>query len=137
MSSYVLNTCTRTPPRLNSRKYKLSACTLKIEPVVRCGWVDTRAGNANDDGGVTCESTVLAEASHRLVSVKSPAPEGLPAAGLSVPDRQFQARLRPVTQLCLLVNLYSHNKNTQVPGAVVTHRADRWASLPGMQAPTQ
>ena len=27
MSSYVLNTCTRTPPRLNSRKYKLSACT--------------------------------------------------------------------------------------------------------------
>ena len=29
------------------------------------------------------------------------------------------------------------NKNTQVPGAVVTHRADRWASLPGMQAPTQ
>ena len=29
------------------------------------------------------------------------------------------------------------NKNTQVPGIVVTHRADRWASLPGMQAPTQ
>ena len=27
VSSYVLNTCTRTPPRLNSRKYKLSACT--------------------------------------------------------------------------------------------------------------
>ena len=28
------------------------------------------------------------------------------------------------------------NKNTQVPGIVVTHRADRWVSPPGLQAPT-
>ena len=43
MSSYVLNTCTRTPPRLNSRRYKLSACTLKIEPVMRTGRQTARA----------------------------------------------------------------------------------------------